>query len=174
MFIKIFDALKTIYVLSLLGGVLLFEAVCVILNPIHRLFSFIFRSIIHPKYEDIVEMHFYEDEILDIYAYGITKIKKDNDDLWTKYVDEKEFNKAVKELKRVKFFNTPSRYAKLSDLDYRDFFYDDGGVPDNTCIIILKNGREFRVYSTVFYPKKVEQYKDIIEKYYFDNENRTR
>jgi hypothetical protein len=99
----------------------------------------------------------------------LTKIKKEKADSWIKYVDKITFNKAIKELKRINFFNTPSRYAQLSDLDYRELFYDDGGSGEITCIITLKNGKQFSVCSTVFYPKKIEQYKNIVEKYYFED-----
>ncbi len=163
---KILNVIKTIWALILLVLILLLDGLCILFNPIHRLLSCIIRFFIHPKYEDIVEIYYSEDLIIDNYSYGITKMK-DKVDPWTKYVDKITFNKAVKELKSIRFFNTPSRYAELSDLDYRELFYDDGGPGEITCIITLKNGKKFRVDSTVFYPKKVEQYKNIVEKYYF-------
>lgn len=166
---KILDVIKTIWALILLVLILLFDGLLILFNPIHRLLSCIIRFFIHPKYEDIVEIEYYEDLIPDIHAYGITKIKKEKTDSWIKYVDKITFNKAIKELKRINFFNTPSRYAQLSDLDYRELFYDDGGSGEITCIITLKNGKQFSVCSTVFYPKKIEQYKNIVEKYYFED-----
>lgn len=166
---KISNVIKTIWALTLLLLILLFDGVCILLNPIHRFLSWIIRFFIHPKYEDIVEIYYSEDLITDWYSYGITKIKKDKDDSRTKYVDKITFNKAVKELKRINFFNTPSRYAELSDLDYRELFYDDGGSGEITCTITLKNGKQFSVFSTVFYPKKIKQYKNIVEKYYFED-----
>lgn len=164
---KILNVIKTIWALILLVLILLFDGLLILFNPIHRLLSWTIRLFIHPKYEEIVEIYYSEDWLDEFFVYGITIINKDKADPKIKYVDKKTFNKAVKELKCIKFFNTPSRYAKLSDLNYRELFYYDGGSADIVCIITLKNGKKFRVDSTVFYPKKIEQYKNIVEKYYF-------
>lgn len=164
---KILSFFETIYVLIMLIIIFILGALFVIFNPIHRLLSWIIRFFIHPKYEDIVEIYYYEEELPDTFAYGITTINKDKTDPDIKLVDEKTFNKAVKELKQIKFFNTPSMYTRLSDLDYRELFYDDGGTGEIRCVITLKNGKKFRVDSTGYYPKKIEQYKNIVEKYYF-------
>ena len=165
---KILDVIKTIWALILLVLILLLDGLLILFNPIHRLLSCIIRFFIHPTYEDIVEIYYYEENHFeDTFVCGITIINKDKADQNIKYVDKKTFNKAVKELKSIKFFNTPSRYAELSDLDYRELQYIDGGSEEIRCVITLKNGKKFRVDSTVFYPKKVEQYKNIVEKYYF-------
>ena len=165
---KILDILKNVWGLILLIFILLFDAICILLNPIHRLLSLGIRFFIHPKYEDIVEIYYSEDLITDWFVCGVTTINKKENDSVIKCIDKREFNKAIKELKRIKFFNTPSRYAQLSDLDYRELFWTDGGTGKITCMITLKSGRKFRVDSTVFYPKKIKQYKNIVEKYFYE------